>query len=187
MTLGDAYGQQIALLDSGVDPSRGFNIAPGFNYYENTDDTSDVSDREGEGHGTVSVRVASEAFSGEIVPFVVTDGDLTRSNESQVRTARDNALADILGRSNIRVVGFTWGTEGVSGTAAPLMGDLSRGGKVIAILAGNEFGAQPNTLSTSSFNLPGVIIVGATDADGVLLPESNRAGTTAERLSLIHI
>lgn len=181
VTLGDAYGQQIALLDSGVDPSRGFNIAPGFNYYENTNDTSDVSDREGEGHGTVSVRVASEAFSGEIVPFVVTDGDLTRSNESQVRTARDNALADILGRSNIRVVGFTWGTEGVSGTAAPLMGDLSRGGKVIAILAGNEFGAQPNTLSTSSFNLPGVIIVGATDADGVLLPESNRAGTTAER------
>lgn len=181
VTLGDAYGQQVALLDSGVDPTRGFNIAPGFNYYENTDDTSDVSDREGEGHGTVSVRVASEAFSGEIVPFVVTDGDLTRSNESQVRVARDNALADILGRSNIRVVGFTWGTEGVSGAAAPLMSDLSRGGKVIAILAGNEFGAQPNALSTASFNLPGVIIVGATDADGVLLPESNRAGTTAER------
>ncbi|GHA11666.1 hypothetical protein GCM10008090_21800 [Arenicella chitinivorans] len=181
VTLGDAYGQQIALLDSGVDPTRGFNIAPGFNYYENTDDTSDVSDREGEGHGTVSVRVASEAFSGEIVPFVVTDGDLTRANEAQVRVARDNALADILGRSNIRVVGFTWGTEGVSGAAAPLMSDLSRGGKVIAILAGNEFGAQPNALSTASFNLPGVVIVGATDADGVLLPESNRAGNTAER------
>lgn len=181
VVIGNAHAQQVALLDSGVDPDRGFNIAPGFNYYNNTDDTSDVSDREGEGHGTVSVRVASEAFSGEIVPFVVTDGDLTRSNESQVRVARDNSISDILGRNSIRVVGFTWGTQGISSTAAPLMSDLSRAGKVIAILAGNELSAQPNALSTSSFNLPGVIIVGATDADGVLLASSNRAGTTAER------
>ncbi|RBP53259.1 S8 family serine peptidase [Arenicella xantha] len=181
VVVGNAHAQQIALLDSGVDPARNFNTAPGFNYYTNSDDTSDVSDREGEGHGTVSVRVASEAFSGDIVPFVVTDGDLTRSNEGQVRVARDNAISDILGRNSIRVVGFTWGTEGVSASAAPLMSDLSRAGKVIAILAGNEFAAQPNALSTSSFNLPGVIIVGATDTEGVLLATSNRAGTTAER------
>lgn len=179
--IGNAHAQQVALLDSGVDSTRGFNIAPGFNYYTNTDDTSDVSDRPGEGHGTVSVRVASEAFEGQIVPFVITDGDLTRSNESRVRVARDNALSDILGRDSVKVVGFTWGTSGITGSAAPLMSDLSRAGKVIAIMAGNEVSAQPNALATSSFNLSGVIIVGAVDASGVLLPESNRAGTTAER------
>ena len=181
VSIGNAHAQQVALLDSGVDPTRGFNVAPGFNYYNNTDDTSDVSTREGEGHGTVSVRVASEAFSGQIVPFVITDGDLTRQNEAQVRIARDNAISDILGRDSIRVVGFTWGTSGITGSAAPLMSDLSRSGKVIAIMAGNEVSAQPNALATASFNLSGVIIVGATDGQGVLLPESNRAGTTAER------
>jgi len=179
--ISNAHAQQVALLDTGVDSSRGFNIVPGFNYYTNTDDTSDVSDRAGEGHGTVSVRVASEAFSGEIVPFVVTDGDSTGSDESRVRVARDNALSDILGRDSVSVVGFTWGTSGITGAAAPLMSDLSRSGKVIAIMAGNEVSAQPNALATSSFNLSGVIIVGATDGDGVLLPESNRAGTTAQR------
>jgi len=179
--ISNGHAQQVALLDSGVDSSRGFNIAPGFNYYTNSADTSDTSDRAGEGHGTVSVRVASEAFSGQIVPFVITDGDLTRRDEARVRSARDSALADILGRDAVRVVGFTWGTDGITGTAAPLMADLSRADKVVAIMAGNEFSAQPNALATSSFNLSGVIIVGATDGDGVLLPESNRAGSTAQR------
>jgi len=181
MLTGNAHAQQVALLDSGVDPDRGFNIAPGFNYIINSDDTSDVSDREGEGHGTVSVRVASEAFSGEIVPFVVTDGSLDRSNEGAVRSARDSALSDILGRDSIRVVGVTWGTEGVTGAAAPLVSNLSGADKVIAIMAGNNIASQPNTLATSSFNLSGVIIVGATDGSGNLLPESNRAGTTANK------
>ncbi|MFT5571351.1 MAG: hypothetical protein ACI9FR_000265 [Cryomorphaceae bacterium] len=181
MISGNAYAQQIAFLDSGVDPTRGFNVVDGFNYITNTDDTSDVSTREGEGHGTVSVRVASEAFSGEIVPFVITDGSLDRLNFEAVRGARDSALSDILGRPDVRVVGITWGTRGVVGAAAPLMSDLSAANKVIAIMAGNEVSAQPNTLASSSFNLSGVIIVGATDGEGVLLPESNRAGTTANK------
>jgi len=178
---GSVNAQQVAILDSGVDSTRGFNLAPGFNYFNNTNDTSDQSDREGEGHGTVSVRVASEAFSGQIVPIVITDGDLTRANESQVRVARNAALADLVTNTDVSVVGFTWGTSGITGNAAPLMSELSRSGKVIAIMAGNEFSAQPNALATASFNLTGVIIVGATDASGTLLPESNRAGTTAER------
>ncbi len=181
VAIGNAHAQQVALLDSGVDPNRGFNLAPGFNYYTNTDDTNDTSDREGEGHGTVSVRVASEAFSGQIVPIVITDGDLTRARESQVRAARDAALADLVSDTDVSVVGFTWGTSGITGSAAPLMSELSRSGKVIAIMAGNESSAQPNALATASFNLNGVIIVGAVDGSGALLPESNRAGTTAER------
>jgi hypothetical protein len=181
MMSGNAYAQQVAFLDSGVDPTRGFNVVTGFNYITNTDDTNDVSTREDEGHGTVSVRVASEEFSGEIVPFVVTDGSLDNSNFEAVRGARDSALSDILGRNEVRVVGITWGKIGVVGAAAPLISDLSAANKVIAIMAGNEVSSQPNVIASSSFNLSGVIIVGGTDGEGVLLPESNRAGTTANK------
>ena len=181
--IGQAQAQQIALLDTGVDPTRGFNVGDGFNFFANTSDTSDVSDREPEGHGTVSVRVASEAFSGEIVPFVITNGDLSGDPavESMVTIARDNALSDILGRPEIRVVGFSWGTGGVVNSPAPLVSNLSANNRFIAIMAGNDTALQPNTLATSSFNLPGVLVVGATDGSGNLLPESNRAGTTANR------
>ena len=183
VSVGQSHAQQIALLDTGVDPNRGFNIADGFNYFANTDDTSDVSDREPEGHGTVSVRVASEAFSGEIVPFVITNGDTSQdaATEAMVTNARDSALSDILGRPEVRVIGFTWGTNGVVNSSAPLVSNLSANDRFIAIMAGNDSASQPNILATSSFNLPGVLVVGATDASGALLPESNRAGTTANR------
>lgn len=177
----NAHAQQVALLDSGIDPNAGYNVAPGFNYFLNSSDTSDVSDREGEGHGTVSARLVSEAFSGEIVPFVITDGQSLLLFEDQVRAARDSALSDILGRDNVRVVGITKASPGAAGSAASLLPELSAADKVIAIMAGNDVSSQPSVLATSSFNLRGVIIVGATDADGVLLPESNRAGTTQNR------
>ena len=157
------------------------NIAPGFNYFLNIDDTSDVSDREGTGHGTVSALAISEAFTGEIVPFIITNGATDRQFEAETQIARDSALSDILGRPDVKVVGITWGTQGVAATSAPLITELSNADKVVAILAGNEVSAQPNVISTTSFNLDGVIIVGATDADGVLLPASNRAGTTANK------
>ncbi len=177
----NAHAQQIALLDSGVDPNAGLNITGGFNYFNNTDDTSDVSDREGEGNGTVSARVASEAFDGGIQAFVVTDGSTDGAFEDQVRIARDNALSDVLGRNAVRAVGITWGTSGVTGASASLLPNLSSSGKFVAIMAGNEFSSQPNALATSSFNLDGVLIVGGTDANGDLLPQTNRAGTTANR------
>lgn len=176
-----AHAQQVALLDSGIDPSRGFNVAHGFNYFLNIDDTNDVSDRTNEGHGTVSARLVSESFSGEILPFVITDGETSLLFEDRVRVARDNALSDVLGRDQVRVVGITWGTRGVTGASASLLPELSNNNKVIAIMAGNEFGSQPNALASASFNLSGVIIVGATDAQGVLLPEANRAGTAANK------
>ncbi len=174
--VGQSFAQQVAILDSGVDPTRGFNVVGGFNYVTNSSDTSDVSDREGEGHGTVSARVITESFSGGIVPFVVTDGSLDRSNEDAVRSARDAALNDVLGRSDVRVVGITWGTPGVVDTAAPLIPDLVNGNKVVAIMAGNDGASQPNTLASSHFSLDGVIVVGATDGNGTLLASSNRAG-----------
>ena len=181
LTMSNAQAQQVAILDSGVDPNRGFNIVEGFNHFLDNSDTTDQSDREGEGHGTVSVRVASEAFSGGIVPLVVTDGDLTNSNEGQVRVARNAALTDALGRDSVRVVGITWGTSGVVDTASPLIADLSQADKVVAIMAGNDVAANPNALARASFTLTGAVIVGATDGDGVLLPESNRAGVTANK------
>ena len=179
---GQAYAQQVAILDSGVDPSRGFNVVGGFNHITNSDDTSDVSEPgpTGEGHGTVSARVITESFSGEIVPHVITDGSLDRSNEDAVTAARDAALTDILGQADIRVVGFTWGTNGIVDTAAPLVNDLVNADKVVAIMAGNDFSDQPNTLAISHYELGGAIVVGATDADGNLLPESNRAGITQD-------
>ena len=178
-----AHSQEIevALLDSGADPNRSFNLGEGFNYFLNISDTSDVSTRPGEGHGTVSTRLVSQSFSGTIVPFVVTDGTEERRFEDDVRVARDNSLSDILGRDDVRVVGITWGTEGVMDTASSLIGDLSRANKVVAIMAGNETRTQPNALSTSSFNLSGVIIVGGTDADGNFLPATNKAGTTRNK------
>lgn len=173
-----ALSQQVALLDSGVDPDAGLNIGTGFNYFNNTDDTSDVSDREPIGHGTVSAMAVSESFAGPIIPFVVTDGGF---EDAQTNVARDNALSDILGRDAVRVVGITWGRPGVVGSSASLMPELSNAGKVIAIMAGNDGQAQPNALSTSSFNLGGVIVVGAANANGELFDASNRAGTTANK------
>ena len=122
----NAHAQQVALLDSGVNPDAGYNLVPGFNYFLNIEDTSDVSDREGEGHGTVSARLITESFSGEIIPFVITDGLSELNFEDQVRVARDSALSDILGRDLVRVIGITRGTSGVTGAAAPLLSELSQ-------------------------------------------------------------
>lgn len=177
----NSYAQQVALLDSGVDPTAGLNVVGGFNYFNNTADTADVSDRAGEGHGTISARAVAEAFSGEIVPFVVTDGQTELTVEDQVRVARDNALSDSLGQNSIRSIGITWGTPGVVGASASLLPNLSNAGKFVAINAGSDSASQPNPLSSSSFNLGGVIIVGATDASGNFFAETNRAGTTANR------
>jgi len=172
----NSYAQQVAILDAGIDPDAGLNIAPGFNYFAASDDTSDQSD---EGHGTVTARLVAQSFAGQIVPFVVTDGSTSTNSQSTI--ARDNALSDILGRSQVRVVAITWGRSGVTGSAAPLIPQLSNNNKVIAIMAGNEAASQPNPLATSSFNLPGVVIVGATDSSGKLLSKTNRAGTTANK------
>jgi hypothetical protein len=180
---GQVNAQQIAILDSGVDPQPSFNLVQGFDYFNNDDDTSDKSgdDDDVEAHGTATVRLATESFSGEIVPFVITDGASEDVDQVQVRTARDSALSDILGRSLVRVIGITNNSLGVTNSSAPLISNLSGAGKVIAITAGDGGSTQPNALSTSSFNLSGVVIVGATDASGELLPGSNQAGTTSNK------
>lgn len=178
---GQVHAQQVAILDTGIDPSRGFNVVQGFNFFTDSADTNDVSSGEGEGHGTVAARVITESFSGEIVPFVVTDGNIPSSNEAQVTTARNAALNDILGRDSVRVVGISWGTSGVVNTPAPLISSLSSNNKVVAILAGDDGASNPNALATANFNLDGVIIVGATDADGNLLANSNRAGSAQDK------
>jgi hypothetical protein len=153
----------------------------GFDYFNNVEDSIDKSDEVDaiEAHGTVSARLATENFSDEIVPFVITDGSLLDVDEVKVRNARDSALSDILGRSSVRVIGITRNSFGVTDSSAPLVSNLSGGDKVIAINAGEGGSSQPNPLSASSFNLSCVVIVGATDASGELLADSNRAGTIA--------
>ena len=167
---------QVADLDSGVDPDAGLNLGEGFNYFDNI---SDTTDRSPDTHGTISAMLIAEAFSGQIVPFVITAADGEGGSQSTV--ARDNALSDVLGRNNVRVVGITRGRTGVTGTSSALIPQLTDANKVVAILASNDFASQPNALATSSFNLPGVVIVGGTDFNGDLLPQSNRAGTTANK------
>ncbi len=181
-SIGQAYAQQVAILDTGADSNRGFNLINGFNYFTNTADTSDVSDRAGEGHGTVSARLVTESFSGGIVPFVITDGTIgSGENAAQVAAARDAALDDILRRDSVRVVGITWGTSGTVNTPAPLISSLSSSNKVVAILAGDNGAADPNALASANFNLDGVIVVGATDAAGNILANSNRAGAARDK------
>lgn len=179
---GQASAQQVAILDSGVNPQDGLNLVQGFDYFNNVDDTSDKSGalEDEESHGNITARLAAEAFSGQIVPFVITDAS-PDVDAVQVRTARDSALSDILGRADVRVVGITRNTLGVTNSSASLISNLSVANKVIAITAGEGGGTQPNALSTSSFNLSGVVIVGATDAAGELLADSNRAGTTQNK------
>ncbi|MBL4671568.1 MAG: S8 family serine peptidase, partial [Arenicella sp.] len=181
--VGHVNAQQIAILDSGVDPQPGFNLVQGFDYFNNVEDTTDKSGEadDVEAHGTATVRLATESFSGEIVPFVITDGSSVDVDQVQVRTARDSALSDILGRSSVRVIGITNNSLGVTNSSAPLISNLSGADKVIAITAGDGGSTQPNALSTSSFNLSGVVIVGATDASGELLAGSNQAGTTSNK------
>ncbi len=185
--IGQASAQQIAILDSGVDPQDGLNLVEGFDYFNNVDDTSDKSGAlDGqESHGNITARLAAEAFSGQIVPFVITDAS-PDVDEVQVRTARDSALSDILGRDDVRVVGIARNTLGVTSSSASLISNLSGANKVIAITAGEGGGSQPNALSTSSFNLSGVVIVGATDATGELLAGSNRAGTTQNKFVAVN-
>lgn len=179
--MGSAHAQQVALLDAPISSTAGLNLVDGFNYFINSEDTDVASMSEAESHGTVVARIAAESFSGEIVPLVVTDGDLTAANEGQVRNARNNALESILTRPSVSVVGVTWNTAGVVDTSTPIITQLSNAGKVVAILAGDDNSSQPNALALSSFNQLGIIIVGATDANGDLLPGSNRAGSTAAK------
>lgn len=180
-SLAHAQEVQVAVLDSGVDQSAGYNLAPGFNYFLNIEDTSDVSENEGEGHGTVSTRLIAESFSGKIAPFVITDGAKVHNFETTVRIARDAALSNILNKPEIKVVAMTWGTRGITSTSTNLVTQLANGGRVIAIMAGNDVAAEPNVLSLSNYKLPEVIIVGGTDANGNLLPATNRAGAAADK------
>jgi hypothetical protein len=176
-----AQAQQIILLDSGVDSDLGFNLGEGFNYFDNTTDTSDASGETQ--HGNLSAYAITESFLGPIIPLVVTDAQF---NFEQETIARDNALSDALGRDEARVIAVTWGRPGITGSSAPLIPQLSNADKVILIMAGNDSAAQPNALATSSFNLPGAIIVGASDADGNILDTTSRAGTTQNRYVLIN-
>jgi len=176
-----AQAQQIVLLDSGVDSDIGANLGEGFNYFNNSSDTNDASGEQK--HGNESATAIRQSFLGPIIPLVVTDA---QGNFAQETIAREGALSDALGRSDARIVAVTWGTNGVVGSPSPLIAPISNANKVVVIMAGNDSVNQPNVLATSSFNLPGVIVVGGSDAAGNILPTTNRAGTTQNRYVLLN-
>ena len=168
-----AHAQQVGLIDSGI--SSNVNVAPGgFNYFDQDNDTSDVDVNN---HGSTSALIISESFSGGIVPFKITDA--ARSDIPRSVAARESALSDIASNPNIRAVGITYGD--VANDASSNINAVSGAGKFIAIMAGNDFAANPNALSQGSYTLPGVLIVGSTDSAGNLEAQSNRAGVTADR------
>ncbi|MBT5031454.1 MAG: S8 family serine peptidase [Proteobacteria bacterium] len=124
-------------------------------------------------HGTTSALIIDEQSSGvAIAPLKVTNG-----NFFTTKTATDAAILTAAQNSNIRVLSVSEGFKGFSDT----MGAASDAGKFISIQSGNGFSAEPNAMASAHFVLPGVVIVGGADGGGGLLPQSNRAGVTAER------
>ncbi len=169
VTLAQTGDIQVGLIDTGTNAT--VNIAPGgFDFFSNTPDTSDQTETQ---HGTVSSLNVNEAAPGiPIVPLKVTDGAFETS-----QSATDAAILRAAATPGIRTISISEGSTGVSSTIA----DAASAGKFIAVRAGNDAAENPNPLSVSSFGLPGVVIVGATDGAGGPLFFTNNAGVTAER------
>ena len=159
----------IAILDSGVDsthPDLVPVLVPGWNFFDNNSDTSDVT-----GHGTAvagqagaasdnGTGVASIVWGGRIMPIRVSDtngyGSLSAMASGLTYAADHGArVANISFRAS--------GSFTVSNAAAYFQ---SKGG-VVTISAGNE-----GALDVSADN-PFVLTVSATDANDVLASFSN--------------
>src|ERR1043166_3756296 len=162
-------GVTIAILDSGVDathPELAPVIVPGWNFYDNNADTSDVT-----GHGTAvagqaaaggnnGVGVAGVAWGCRIMPIRVADingnGNLSAMASGLTYAAdHDARVANISFRAS--------GSFTVSNAAAYF---LAKGG-VVTVSAGNEglFDPSPDN--------PFVLTIAATDPNDILTSFSN--------------
>ena len=124
-------------------------------------------------HGTTSALIIDEQSSGvAIAALKVTD-----SNFFSTQATVDAAINATVNNSNIRVLSLSEGAQGFSNA----MGAASDAGKFISIQSGNGFSEEPSAMASAHYVLPGVVIVGGSDAEGNILAQSNRAGQTMER------
>ena len=161
-TYANGSGVTIAILDTGVDgthPDLAGKMVPGWNFYNNNSDTSDVN-----GHGTTvagaaaaatnnGIGVASVAGGAKIMPIRVADANATTvaSTVAQgIMYAADHGA---------RVVNLSY--EGASGiqTVQQAASYLRSKGGVLFVSAGNT-GAVDNTPPTDL-----IMVVGATLED----------------------
>jgi subtilisin family serine protease len=143
-------GITIAILDTGVDgthPDLASKMVPGWNFYSNNSDTSDVN-----GHGTTvagaaaaatnnSIGVASVAGGAKIMPIRISDANAyaTWSAAAQgITYAADHGA---------RVVNLSFGGASGSSTVQQAASYLRSKGGVLFVAAGNT-GAVDNTAPT---------------------------------------
>lgn len=154
-------GVTVAILDGGVDathPDLAARIVPGWNYYDNNSNTSDVT-----GHGTKVAGVAAAAgnnalgvtggaWNAKIMPMRITDPNGSITYYSIIANALTYA-AD----KGARVANISFIVSHVSAvqTAAQYM--RSKGGVVVASVGNSgTYNANPNTAS--------IITVAGTDS-----------------------
>lgn len=150
----------IAILDTGVDaahPDLRNSIVPGWNYYSNTSDTSDVF-----GHGTSvagsaaaaannAVGVAGVAGGAKIMPIKISD-DSGRGSW----VAMANGLTHAADRG-VRVANISYAVGGSSSVLSAAQYFKNKGGLVF-VSAGNTGAESPAPQTTA------VVVVGATDS-----------------------
>jgi hypothetical protein len=160
--------QIVAMVDSGTNAT--VNVVFSFDFFANSPTGFDATIGQ---HGTTSSLIINQMAPGiGIGNYKVTDGAFNTT-----QSATDAAILSAAANPNVVTIALSQGSDGVSGA----IDDASGAGKLIAIRSGNGADVNPNAMSVAAFNLPGVVIVGGTDAGGGLLPASNRAGVTAER------
>jgi subtilisin family serine protease len=160
----------IAILDTGVDPNHedlGSKLVPGWNFYDNNSNTTDLS-----GHGTAVAGtaaassnnlagVASVAWGCRIMPIRISD-----PNGMGSTSAMANGLTWAADHG-ARVANISYAATGSSTVSSAARYFRNRGG-VVTVSAGNS-----GTFSTSTDN-PDIITVSATTSSDNLASWSNR-------------
>lgn len=167
--LSSGQGVTIAILDSGVDgnhPDLAPQLTPGWNFYDNNSNTSDVY-----GHGTLvagaaaaasnnSIGVASVAGSARIMPVRVTD---TSGYGSWSAISKGLTWAADKGA---RVANLSFNVTGSSTTQSAAQYMKNKGGLVV-VAAGNNSAVQSTVPSST------MITVSATTSSDVKASWSN--------------
>jgi subtilisin family serine protease len=155
-------GITIAILDTGVDgthPDLATKMVPGWNFYSNNSDTSDVN-----GHGTTVAGAAAAATNNSIGVASVAGG----AKIMPVRIADPNAYASwstvaqgitYAADHGARVVNLSYGGASGSSTIQQAASYLRAKGGVLFVAAGNT-GAVDNTAPTDL-----IMVVAATLQD----------------------
>lgn len=160
----------VAILDTGVDPAHpdlAPLLVPGWNFYDNTEDTSDVY-----GHGTAvagsavamgnnALGIASVSWNCRIMPIrvsSVTGGGSLSAMAKGLTFAADNGA---------RVANISYNAAGTSSTVTAAAQYFQSHGGVVTVSAGND------ALFVDVANNPYVLTVSATTSTDALASFSN--------------